>query len=322
MKALKVLLFVIAIFIIFIPFYHLNASYQEVGKLLEGSKSEDSPTRIAIIYPELGSYSWKQIVQGAMQQAQENEMILEVRGSYNGNVEEMVKEMNVSIASNVDGILVMGMDDANLNKEIDKAVMRGIPVITFMNDAPTTFRKAYVGPDYYEAGIVMGQLIAEQYSQRDRVGIIGESQLTNIEQMKVNGIKKVLKSEYGVEVVEGLTSEQLGVLNPVQRATNAMLNRYPKLDLLIGVNARSTEDLLHVIENRARMDRFQIFSFNRIEEMEHVDGSVVYDNNEIGEKCILLMKQWLAADRLPLKEINYVSIDVVYPYQVRRMKNE
>ena len=75
------------------------------------------------------------------------------------------------IAKGVKGIIVTAGDATTLNPAIDKAIARGIPVITFDSDAPDSQRLCFAGTNNYEAGKVAGKSMVEWLNGEGEVGI-------------------------------------------------------------------------------------------------------------------------------------------------------
>lgn len=65
--------------------------------------------------------------------------------------------MNMSIASNVDGIILQYSGEQGLESKIDEAVQKGIPVVTVMGDAVHSKRQSFVGVSDYQLGSAYGE---------------------------------------------------------------------------------------------------------------------------------------------------------------------
>ena len=84
-----------------------------------------------LITQELDTPFWNKVGQGALKQAKEENVQLEVWGSYGNNRDDFLKKMEIAIHSKVNGIIVQGLDNEEF-KELTKvkAAFYGIPVIT------------------------------------------------------------------------------------------------------------------------------------------------------------------------------------------------
>jgi ABC-type sugar transport system, periplasmic component len=83
-------------------------------------------------------------------------------GSTRSDVGEMVAAMRRAINEGVDGIAVSIIDPVAFNSPTEKALERGIPVISYNADGGRGNRRlAYVGQDLYQSGLKFGSRIVE-----------------------------------------------------------------------------------------------------------------------------------------------------------------
>ena len=61
----------------------------------------------------------------------------------------------------IDGISISVSHTAITGEAIDRAMIAGIPVITFDSDAPDSLRKAYIGTDNFSFGIELGKVLVQ-----------------------------------------------------------------------------------------------------------------------------------------------------------------
>lgn len=73
--------------------------------------------------------------------------------------------MNMSIASNSDGIILQYSGEQGLEAKINEAVQKGIPVVTVMGDAVHSKRQSFVGVSDYQLGSVYGEKVAEYVTE-------------------------------------------------------------------------------------------------------------------------------------------------------------
>ncbi len=85
-------------------------------------------------------------------------------GSANADVGQMVSAINTAIAAKASAIAVPIVDPKAFNAPVQRALDAGIPVFAYNADAPADSgnkRLAYIGQDLHQAGVLMGQRIAE-----------------------------------------------------------------------------------------------------------------------------------------------------------------
>ena len=86
-------------------------------------------------------------------------------GSQTSDISQMVNAMNAAITAKADGISVCLVSLTAFNGPTNRALGRGIPVLSYNADAPNK-RLAYIGQDLYLSGYNMGQRIVELVRER------------------------------------------------------------------------------------------------------------------------------------------------------------
>jgi ribose transport system substrate-binding protein len=95
---------------------------------------------------------------------------------------------------NVDGISLSCTDGQVLQRPIDAAADKGIPVVTFDSDSPASKRMAYVGIDDVAGGrSVMQQLAKAMGDKGGPIAILGGSQTAPNLQARIKGVKEELE---------------------------------------------------------------------------------------------------------------------------------
>lgn len=108
---------------------------------------------------------WQAFYGCAQDWAQKNDAILELKGSGKENDYTKLDYMNMSIASNADGIILQYSGEQGLEAKINEAVQKGIPVVTVMGDAVHSKRQSFVGVSDYQLGSAYGEKVAEYVTE-------------------------------------------------------------------------------------------------------------------------------------------------------------
>lgn len=112
-----------------------------------------------MIINNLDSQFWNDVYKSVREEAALHDAYVELKGKNQSSEYTTVDFMDMSIAARVDGILLEFTGEAQLEERINEATARGIPVVTILNDAPTTDRKSYVGINSYQLGQEYGNQI-------------------------------------------------------------------------------------------------------------------------------------------------------------------
>lgn len=95
----------------------------------------------------------------------------ELQGPAEWDASMEARNIEQLIARNVSGIVVTAGEANTLQPAIDKAIGKGIPIITFDSDSPTSKRLAFAGTNNYNAGFVAGKTMAEWLGKKGAIGI-------------------------------------------------------------------------------------------------------------------------------------------------------
>jgi simple sugar transport system substrate-binding protein len=104
---------------------------------------------------------WNVVKRGAEDAGRDLDVNVQYIGSETFDLTRMVQNMEATIASAPDGIVVPIYDISVLGPAIQKAVDAGIPVVEIGSAIQPPGSLATVGSDDYEAGVIAGERIAE-----------------------------------------------------------------------------------------------------------------------------------------------------------------
>lgn len=114
---------------------------------------------IAIISDETDTSFWRDVYAGAVEAGAEYGAYIEQIGDNLADRFSMEDAVNIAIYEHVDGILLKPAGEEEIQKLIDKACSRGIPVITMQKDVPDSKRQGFVGINDYFLGQEYGKRV-------------------------------------------------------------------------------------------------------------------------------------------------------------------
>lgn len=269
--------------------------------------------RLVLISQELDSPFWEEVEKGAFTAAERNQVSLESWGTFGLNEVDFLHNIEIAIASKVDGIIVQGLDDeAFKSLTTTRAAGNGIPIITVANDVPVneSLRRTYVGSNHYE----MGQLIAKQLiadmGETGKVVLVAGDQQEHFQRERVNGILDGIRAYPSIEseIVEiGKSNEE------VADATNQILNREPNTKAFISVSANSASVIVREIRKRYKIEDFYLYAFDESPETIKllkegaIDALITQDPERMGQWSVDLIVRWLEGKNLPLDFEGYFT---------------
>ncbi|WP_156807496.1 sugar-binding protein [Effusibacillus pohliae] len=216
-----------------------------------------------LISQEINNPYWKLVLKGAEDAARNNNVAIEFRGPVESNLEQHIQLIEMAIASRVDGILTQGLEEAKFQPVIDKAIARGIPVITVDTDARTSKRLTYIGTNNYQAGYQAGKHMAEALHGQAKIGIItGSFEASNMIE-RLQGFQDAIRDEPGMQIV-AIESSNISRIRAMEK-TATLLNHHPEINALFGASALDGMAMAQVAFNRGRHDLY-ILAFDGLPE--------------------------------------------------------
>ncbi|MFV2047099.1 substrate-binding domain-containing protein [Metabacillus sp. YM-086] len=312
----KIIKFVSVITCIILFYYTLDSAVEVFNtnwQLPNELQEELTDKRIVLITQELETPFWDQVSAGAKQQAEEAGARLEIWGSFGNNQEDFLKQIEIAIYSQVDGIIVQGLDTEEF-KELTKvkASSYGVPVITVANDVPMaeSLRRTYVGSDQLLAGRMIAEQLLADMGESGEVVLMIDSRQEYYQTQRLKGIQEYLSNYPDIELIEAETED---TREQVIATTKDLLNRMPYVDAFITLNAKFADDLVEEIDRRSNVETFYIYSFDddpsslSLLEQGKIDGMIEQSPLMMGELSVKLMINWLNKEVLPLDLDGYLT---------------
>ncbi|OCT14181.1 hypothetical protein A8709_25435 [Paenibacillus pectinilyticus] len=317
MKKLIVIAIIVASFVtLSFSFYYMLTIYQSDLGITSAAEpmANEHAQRIVIISQEQGSFMMNEIQKGAREAAEEHQIKIDFWGVYRSNLEGLIKQIDIAIASKASGIIVEGVDHPDFDLMVKKATEKGIPVITINSDAPNSLRKSYIGSDHYQEGIIMGEYIATQLKGKGVVGVIKNLSSPSTDELRLKGLNEVFSKYGGIKLVFATDDEEMS--QPKMQA-NDILNHYPDVSAFIGLSTDSGESIVQAAHSRSRAKNYPIFIFDdspqtvMLIKNGQIQAGLSQHYEEMGIMSVNLMKRWLDATQLPLENSYFTPISVV-----------
>ncbi|MGH9105204.1 MAG: substrate-binding domain-containing protein [Acidimicrobiales bacterium] len=117
-------------------------------------------------------------------------------GSINSIVSDMTTAIDTAVAANVKGIATCIIAPASFNAPVDRALSKGIPVVSYNADEPGNNRMAYIGQNNLTAGAAAAKRIVDSgyVKKGDLVGMIIATPGTGNIQPRIDGALPTFKA--------------------------------------------------------------------------------------------------------------------------------
>jgi ribose transport system substrate-binding protein len=174
-----------------------------------------------------------------------------------------VKIMEDLIARQVSGIAISVNEPKSVEGVIKQAMDAGIKVVTFDSDSANSGRSLYIGTINKQAGVTMGNSMAEKLGGKGKVAIVtGQLGASNLNE-RIDGVKEALAAYPEIEIVatEGTEDD----LAKAVSVTEAILRGNPDLAGIFGVSQVGGPAVAKVLAQQEFADRkgaVAVFAFD------------------------------------------------------------
>ncbi len=174
-----------------------------------------------------------------------------------------VKIMEDLIARHVSGIAISVNEPKSVEGVIKQAIDAGIKVVTFDSDSAGSARSLYIGTINKQAGVTMGNSMAEKLGGKGKVAIItGQLGASNLNE-RIDGVKEALAAFPDIQIVatEGTEDD----LAKAVSVTEAILRGNPDLAGIFGMSQVGGPAVAKVMAQQEFADRkgaVAVFAFD------------------------------------------------------------
>ncbi|SEN07333.1 sugar-binding protein [Lihuaxuella thermophila] len=263
------------------------------NKLTQLESSSKQTYHFVLIPEEMDNDYWRLVEEGAREAEKDLNVTLEYSGPVQADIEEHIKKIDMAIASKVDGIITQGLNENQFKPMINKAIAKGIPVITIDTDAPNSKRIAYVGTDNYLSGFLAGQALIKDTKGKAVVGIITGHFAAEHQRLRVQGFRDAVKNEPGIKIV-AIEESNITRIEAAEKA-GKILAEHPEVTAFYGTSALDAIGIAQVVERMGIAEDMYIIGFDTLPETLEllkkgtIEATVVQKPYEMGYKAVQLM---------------------------------
>ena len=200
-----------------------------------------------------------------------------------------------TITSNADGIAVSPIDPAAFAPVIDGAIDKGVPVITFDSDAPTSKRLAYVGTNNFEAGRQAGEAAVKLFPGGGKlVAFVGNMSADNAKQ-RYNGFLEAVKG-HNIEMLQDPYEDEKDQSGRAHANVASAITKYgDKINGFLGIYAYNGPAIVDEVDKAHMLGKVKIICFDGVaktlDNLAHnkVDVAVVQKPYEFGRVSAKLL---------------------------------
>jgi ribose transport system substrate-binding protein len=207
------------------------------------------------------------------------------------------------IVKGVNAIIVSPCDSKSIGTAIKASNDAGIPVFTadIACLAEGVEVVSHVASDNEAGGRLAAQAMAQALDGAGEVAIIDHPEVESVIQ-RVKGFEHELVRWPSLEVVTKLSGR--GVKDQAFRTAEDMLQGYPELDGIFGINDDSALGALAAVEKAGRTDAVVIIGFDAVPEAREaikagkIYADVIQQPREIGKQTIVAVQTYISGGKV------------------------
>ena len=172
-----------------------------------------------------------------------------VVGPPDGNVPQMITALEQVIASNPAGIVLLGVNDS-LNVLVDEAMNKGIPVVTWDSDIPSSRRITHVGTNWAQLGDKLAEAAYESTGGKGKAAMVGLVGASHMEAAFANFKAWIDANAPDMEVLPVFDDE--AVVAKAHSVTAALIQKHPDIAVIAGFNGSSGGGICPAVREAGR----------------------------------------------------------------------
>ena len=249
---------------------------------------------------------WKELKLGLEAAAREQKVVVEFNAPRFNNPQEELRFLDIAVTSEVDGIITHVSSDSDFTELINKAVGKGIPVVTLENDDKNSDRNSFVGTNSFELGKAAAELMIMATAGRANIAVIVSNDLeldSTIQNLKMNGFLSTLKGFPEMKVVRTYTSK-MGILS-AEEITQQIISGQDNINAIFTTSSVDTIGSAQLVVDRNKVGSIAIVGYGDTEDIlryiskDIIYGTVMSDPYKMGYESINAL--------IDIKEKNNVS---------------
>lgn len=295
--------------------------------LQETGTQERYDRHYVLLADDVRSGLWKEVYESAREEALKNGAYLELVGSDTMTDYTLEDYLRISIASQVDGIIMQPTGEQKIRDLIQEATENNIPVVTALEDDSESERISFVGINSYQMGTAYGEeilkllkkehtsvLILVNSHTRDTGTNLVLSQISNVVKEGAGEGRTVDISSYDIDILGNFDSEEA--------IREIFVNQGKIPDILVCLDEVITECACQAVVDYNQVENVDVIGYftsdvilNAIEKGT-ITATVSFSTEEIGRYSVNALEEYHTLGHVS----NYfnVGLNIINSRNIRR----
>lgn len=284
--------------------------------------------RVAVIIFSEPEYYWNQVKNGinrAWDELRHFSLEVEVFVADIKKPEEQIILMEKAIQDGFDAICLAPNDPQIMDEAIDEATNKGVPVLAFNVDVPSSSRICYVGCNYITAGRLAGELLGKLLNRKGKVAVLTFSANIVSIQQRIIGFRESIAQFPGIEVLGPYKFKRTG--EDAYDLTRELLRNVPDLDGIF-VSFGILDEVANSLIDEGRDKDVKVVGYDLSESIKNylkqdvIDAVITHEPFAQGYFSIKILHKYLAEKVKPAKTIINTKIEAVFKENVNYYLDE
>jgi len=282
--------------------------YQKMVELRRGENGtyETYDRYYVMITGNEDSELWDQVYESALEEGRARGVYVERFGENLAVKYDRNQLFEIAMEASVDGIIVTGDEEEATVELINKAVDRGIPVVTVLRDSTGSRRQCFVGSNSYNIGQEYGQQILkiltedspeEQEGERLKrvLVLVDESRTDTSQNLILLGIRETLEKQLGEDypvTVETAPVDNKRSFSSEESIRDIFLDTEEMPDILVCLNAVYTRCAYQAAVDYNKVGTTRILGYYDSDAIldavakDIIDSTITLDTVQMGQLCV------------------------------------
>ncbi len=279
---------------------------------MEYNNNKTYARHYALILEELDSDFNNSIYEGAKLRGESLNSYVEKFGNNLPFSYDVYDRLNMAIAAKVDGIIVEGGGNKDIDALIDRAFDSGIPVITVIKDSPNSKRICFIGAGRYQLGKTYGQQILGLINNHTlNIIVLSDSDTISANpDMMLAGLKDTL-ADANVEI-QMIPIDRKNTFSSEETIHNIIMNSDNFPDVIVCLNAVDTISAYQTLVDNNQVGKINIIGYYNSDiilsaiEKDIIHSTIVVDTKQMGTYCIDALDEYIKSNRVS----EYFTVDI------------
>lgn len=230
-------------------------------------QEEGKKRYIAVICKGSQHEFWKTVEQGAMDAGEElGAKVTFVAPEDESQIDVQIGMMEQAIKEEADAIVLAPLDTDKLNPVIDKAVNRGIPVLTLDSDVTTKTRVATIGTSNESAGAIAARNAVKRMGGKGKVAIISFVKGAQTAIARNKGFIQEIEDNHGDSIQVVGVKYCDGDVGKAKKQALEFMEKYPDINCIYGANEGSALGAAEAVKEKGLQEEVSVIGFDSSDE--------------------------------------------------------